>query len=290
MNRFLRPLLAISLLAAPALAQPAAELLQRGIYFQDAAGNLDAAIQIYRQILSSAPTDRGIASQAQYRLTGALLRKGDLAAAAQEFSNLARQYTDYPKLVNSMAERVRSIAKYGPADILLGSLQNGRYHHYWTGVEFPLPAGWTTKAQATADGGDRIDFSESPAGPIIGFLWAMVDPSPADQIQARLQGRLQAKVNNQRRDPDPSQTDTTRFQGHGFKLRSETIQPATIAGQPGLTAVGEYFNARGEKMLEWLVFVNSERTRFFMSVKGKEPEFPALQQQAAQALSSAIIP
>ncbi len=290
MNRFLRPLLAISLLAAPALAQPAAELLQRGIYFQDAAGNLDAAIQIYRQILSSAPADRGIASQAQYRLTGALLRKGDLAAAAQEFSNLARQYTDYPKLVNSMAERVRGIAQYGPAEILLGSVQNGRYHHNWTGVEFPLPAGWTIKLQSSQpDGGDRIDFSESPSGPVIGFLWVMVDPTPSDQNQARLQYRLQSKL-NQRRDADPSQMETQGFKGHSFKLRSETIQPAMIAGHQGLTAVGEYLNSRGEHMLEWLVFLNTERTRFFLSVKGTVTDFPALQQQAAQALSSAIIP
>jgi len=46
--------LAASLIAASAAAQTAAELMQRGIYTQETAGDADGAIQIYRQVIGSA--------------------------------------------------------------------------------------------------------------------------------------------------------------------------------------------------------------------------------------------
>src|ERR1700748_1030756 len=76
-------------------AQTAAELLQKGIYNQETAGNLDEAISTYRQILSGAFPQRELAAQAQYRLAQALLQKGDLAGASREFEVLARNYSEY---------------------------------------------------------------------------------------------------------------------------------------------------------------------------------------------------
>ena len=92
-------LLAASLLVIPGAAQTAAELLQKAIFAQETEGNLDAAIQIYRQIVISAYPQREIAAQAQYRLGQALLRKGDLAGAAKEFEKLARDFSEYREVV-----------------------------------------------------------------------------------------------------------------------------------------------------------------------------------------------
>ena len=94
---------AAALLALPAAAQTAGELLQKGIYTQDTAGDLDGAIAIYRQIVNSGNSPRDIAAQAQYRLAQSLIEKGDLANGATEFSNLARNYADYGKLIASLA-------------------------------------------------------------------------------------------------------------------------------------------------------------------------------------------
>jgi tetratricopeptide (TPR) repeat protein len=95
------------LAAIPAAAQSSTELLQKGIYAQETEGNLDNAILIYRQIVNSAPTQRDIAAQAQYRLAQALLQKGDLATAAKEFERLSRDYSDYGGLVSSLAGQMR---------------------------------------------------------------------------------------------------------------------------------------------------------------------------------------
>src|SRR5580658_2222335 len=81
----------------------AAELLQKGIYTQETAGDLDGAIQIYRQIVGSSPAQHEIAAEAQYRLAQALVRKGDLTGAALEFQKLARDYSEYQALISRLS-------------------------------------------------------------------------------------------------------------------------------------------------------------------------------------------
>jgi tetratricopeptide (TPR) repeat protein len=95
------------LLGVSCWAQTSAELLQKGIYEQETAGNLDNAILIYCQIVNSAPSQRDVAAQAQYRLAQALLQKGNMAEASKEFDRLARDYADYSSLVSSLAGQVR---------------------------------------------------------------------------------------------------------------------------------------------------------------------------------------
>lgn len=99
------------LMAIPVSAQTTGELLQKGIYTQDTAGDFDGAIAIYRQIVGSGNAPRDIAAQAQYRLAQSLIEKGDLANGATEFSNLARNYADYGKLISSLAVQARAGAK-----------------------------------------------------------------------------------------------------------------------------------------------------------------------------------
>src|SRR5579864_3316121 len=94
-NRMVLFAIVACVIALPAWAQTAAELLQKGIYTQETAGDLDGAIQIFRQIVSSSPTQHEIAAEAQFRLAQALVRKGDLTGAALEYQKLARDYSEY---------------------------------------------------------------------------------------------------------------------------------------------------------------------------------------------------
>src|SRR5256885_17179162 len=89
--------------AAPGVAQTTAELLQKGIFAQETEGNLDNAIMIYRQIVNSAPSQRDLAAQAQYRLAQSLLQKGDLTHASTEVRKLGRGYAEYQKLISRLA-------------------------------------------------------------------------------------------------------------------------------------------------------------------------------------------
>lgn len=105
-------IVALALMALPLGAQTAAELLQKGIYDQETAGDLDGAVAIYHQIVNSGSSPRDVAAQAQYRLAQSLLQKGDLQNGAQEFSNLARNYADYNKLVSNLATQARANTFY----------------------------------------------------------------------------------------------------------------------------------------------------------------------------------
>ena len=96
-------MLAVCITITPSLAQTTTELLQKGIYAQETEGNLDSAILIYRQFVNSAPSQRDLAAQAQFRLAQALLQKGDLTSAAQEFNKLASDYSDYRNLVSTLS-------------------------------------------------------------------------------------------------------------------------------------------------------------------------------------------
>src|SRR5215471_1680584 len=105
----MKAMLALAALVAAiqCVGQTTAELLQKGIFAQETEGNLDNAILIYRQIVNSAPSQRDLAAQAQYRLAQALLQKGNLTEASREFERLARDYADYGSLVSSLAGQMR---------------------------------------------------------------------------------------------------------------------------------------------------------------------------------------
>jgi hypothetical protein len=86
----------------PVQTEPtAAELLQKGIYAEEVAGDLDGAIRIYHQIVDSHPIQREIAAQAQYRLGLSLIEKGDAASASQEIQRLGWDFPDYKELIAS---------------------------------------------------------------------------------------------------------------------------------------------------------------------------------------------
>src|SRR5262245_27173257 len=64
------------------LAQTQTNLLQKGIFTEDTLGDLDAAIQIYRQVLAAHSVPRSIEEQAQLRLSESLRKKGQTPQAS----------------------------------------------------------------------------------------------------------------------------------------------------------------------------------------------------------------
>jgi hypothetical protein len=108
MLRLLSVFVAAFLLTTPTAAQTAAELLQKGIYTQDTAGDIDAALAIFRQVVKTVSPQRRYAAQAQARIVQCLLRKGDTTGALEQFDLLARDYADFKKIVSATAAALRS--------------------------------------------------------------------------------------------------------------------------------------------------------------------------------------
>ena len=85
----------------PNLAQAAtaAELLEKGIYNQETVGNLDKAIEIYREILESTSETERLAAQAQFRLGQCLLKQNKKTEATAAFRTVLSKYPAQKEIV-----------------------------------------------------------------------------------------------------------------------------------------------------------------------------------------------
>jgi tetratricopeptide (TPR) repeat protein len=283
-------ILAVSVVLALGSAQDqqsAAVQYQKGVYAQNTTGDLDAAIQIYRQVIASNPSQRSIAAQAQYRLAQALLQKGDLNDAAREFQVLSSSYAEYKELIKSLAgaipERTVYVGSPSPGGGVLrligrapvseiGTFENGRYHHNLTGIVFDAPAGWTLGTQgASSDDGEIVEFND-PTGKLTVAVWMKPDGTPVKGMEGALAADRDAK--------------------HLLRDDSWSIvhsAPRTVAGQQALSAMADFMQ-NGEKQVEFLTWVRSTscRAQFF----GAAPVADAATVERAldQMMASARIP
>jgi hypothetical protein len=126
------------LVAGTGAAQTISDLLQKAIYAEETAGDLDAAIKLYRQVLATSTETRALAAQAQYRLGTCLLRKGDQAGAKQAFEALIKDYPEQKELVAKAREAMPPDLKLLPAPWREGEALELRLR---------LPAGMTIGTQ-----------------------------------------------------------------------------------------------------------------------------------------------
>jgi len=116
-------IMATLLLAGAANAQSAADLLQKGIHAQETVGDLDGAIQIFRQVVASPNTNKQLAAQAQYQLVLCLLQKGDRPGASQELQLLEKNFADQPDLIDKARKLIPGANALLPAAWLDGELE-----------------------------------------------------------------------------------------------------------------------------------------------------------------------
>ncbi|HWB83802.1 MAG TPA: tetratricopeptide repeat protein [Bryobacteraceae bacterium] len=141
-NWFIAGVLAVAVLTCRGAAQSPEELLEKGIYTQETVGDLDQAIEIYRQILSSSPAPRSYAAQAQYRLAQCLLQKDAKADAAREFKKVIEDYSEEKDLVVRARESLLPLAQYLDED----------YYDPVLGVSF-TSSEWPVSEAMRLDGG-----------------------------------------------------------------------------------------------------------------------------------------
>jgi hypothetical protein len=198
-------MLALSLLATAGSAQTAAELLQKGIYAQQTAGDPDGAIKIYQQVIGMAGADRTLAGRAQMQLVSAFLQKGDTAGAAREFNTLALSYGDQKEVVAAMTAAMRLAASTtsaqgsplqarrttAPQGLTKGTLENGVYHNATTGTEIRLPAGWSIGMDGISLGGSEYVVVKDRSNQSY-YVWMISSSLSDDKLQQRTVDGVQA--------------------------------------------------------------------------------------------------
>jgi len=163
----------------------------------------------------------------------------------------------------------------------LATVQNGRYHHNLTGVEFQVPPDW--KVQGTmpsSDDGEMVGLSDSVFPSANANVWMIQENIAAADIPARLKGAVDEKIRQ-------------RHGGYGnypdWQPRPGTIQMRVVGGKPAISLLADY-TQNGEKMTEFDTWVFSGKTRAFFFAQAPASDMPAFQPRFEQIISSAIVP
>lgn len=152
MTRKLTPILValVMVFTSTTFAQPASDLMEKGIYTEETVGDLDAAIGIYQQILEDAETNRKLAASAQYRLATCYLKKGQDAEATEAFEKLIENYPDQTELIAQARKHMPGRLELGPVPWEDGEVAR-MLIKLPTGKEIGTFA-WTVNAVTTDDG------------------------------------------------------------------------------------------------------------------------------------------
>jgi hypothetical protein len=261
-------MLAASLLPTAGSAQTAAELLQKGIYTQQTAGDMDGAIKIFQQVVAMPGADRATAARAQMQLVSAFLLKGDLPGASREFSALTLNYGDQKEVVSAMAAAIRMVGSMGlaqgsptPAKLTRGTLENGVYHNTKIGVEIRLLDGWSiTGDGGSPDGAETVGVRDPSGHPY--FVWMLPESTPAAEIPAALDWDMNQKVHQR-----------TVAGIKDFKVRPETVfkyhgGTPPVGGVRHALAVGYEFERNGTPLIEYDTWIRTEKTKVLISYTG----------------------
>jgi len=96
-------------------SEPVSELLEKAIYKEESAGDLDAAIQIYQQIIQHAEANRHAVAEAHYRLGMCLIKKGDKEKGVEILGKLVKDYPEEKDLVKKAHEQRQPALNLIPA-------------------------------------------------------------------------------------------------------------------------------------------------------------------------------
>jgi len=102
-------------------AESVSVLLEKGVYAEEALGDLDAAMGIYRQIIGQADADRSALAQAHYRLGRCQMLKGERQQAAATFRRLVEQFPDQQSVVVGARKLLDAIELPDPASLMPAS-------------------------------------------------------------------------------------------------------------------------------------------------------------------------
>jgi len=110
----------------------ASELMEQGVYSEETKGDLEAAIQFYRQVVAEADAGQALGAQAQFRLAVCFEKKKDQAAARAAFEKLVHDFPSQQDWVARANERLAAGPDLLPAPWVEGEEMN---------FELKLPSG-----------------------------------------------------------------------------------------------------------------------------------------------------
>jgi hypothetical protein len=187
-------------------------------------------------------------------------------------------------------ERAANLPRVAPQTALAGPagvVQDGRYHHNLTGVEFDVPYGWSIGVTRPADG-DPNNMTVL-VDPERKALFASVMMKKANIPPAQIPAALSVAV------PEllARRAGQTGARGQhlaaNYSIRPGSMEQTAIGGQQALRAIGEYERG-GVKMAELLAWIYTEHTTTFFFAQMQAANLPTVQTAFERMLQSARVP
>ena len=107
-----------------ASAQTTSDLLEKAVYAEETAGNLDQAIDLYGQVIAKAKVANGVAAEAQYRLGLCLEKQGKQKEAQEAFQRVVDNYSDESEFVSLASKQLPGALKLLPVPWKDGELMH----------------------------------------------------------------------------------------------------------------------------------------------------------------------
>lgn len=159
----------------------------------------------------------------------------------------------------------------------MGTLVNGVYHNNSTGIEFTVPSDWVVVNQGLSAGRDaQVIKLRNTVSNEMATVWVKQrNAAPAD-FEALMSERLDVKA-------------AQRNNFEGYKYRPDSVRHTSIGGRPALSAVADYVIA-GRKMVEYLTWVDGEKSRVVFVGRIPPPELADFQMRFDPLIRSAVVP
>ena len=167
-----------------------------------------------------------------------------------------------------------------------GVLENGRYRHNATGVEFDVPLGWTVVRPRPPDDASKMIALIDPTHKAIfaSVAMAKVDIPPAD-IPAALSRAVPLLLGIRAGETGAAGPHLVQ----NYAIRPGSVEQTLIGGQQAVRAIGEYERG-GKKFVELLTWIYTTHTTTYFFARMAAQDLPAVQPSFEQILQSARIP
>lgn len=109
--------------AAAATGTSLSELMEKGIYSEETKGDLDGAMELYKQVASEAKAGQALGAQAQYRLGVCYYKKKNYTEASAAFEKLISDFPDQTALIAKARDYLAGTLALLPAPWVDGERQ-----------------------------------------------------------------------------------------------------------------------------------------------------------------------
>ncbi len=162
---------------------------------------------------------------------------------------------------------------------VLGIVTNGRYHHIASGVEFPVPKGWSVvSTSGSSDGGDQVYLADEAAPATYVAVWMRKERNRPAEIDVMLQS-----ISSRKRE----QRDFNGMLHYAF--RPGSIQHVRVGGRKAVQATADFIG-QGHGQVEHFTWIITEHTRVQFDVRGPDPEASQTEARFQAIVRAARIP